>query len=135
MSGASQRQDRHTTMASRSVNVAYQEVGSACVKLKNVSIAGPQMTTSSSIPLFLASNRLGRTRDQALIGYALRRTLTSSKTLEGLIYHEPLLPYTSFTTVVETRLTNLLAQCLPLRSSISDDTFRVKKGKVVPVLN
>lgn len=48
-------------MASCCVNVAYREVGCACVKLKNISVAGLQKTTSSGILLFLASNRLGRT--------------------------------------------------------------------------
>jgi hypothetical protein len=50
------------TNAPYSVNVANPEVGSLCVELTDVSIAGTQgLRRTSSILYFLASNRLGRT--------------------------------------------------------------------------
>jgi len=56
------RKNRLTNTASCSINVANQEVGSVCVELKDISVAGTQgLRRASGILYFLASNRLGRT--------------------------------------------------------------------------
>ena len=59
---ARRREKRLTNTASCSINVANQEVGSVCVELKDISVAGTQgLREGSGILYFLASNRLGRT--------------------------------------------------------------------------
>jgi hypothetical protein len=56
------RENRLTNTASCSIIVANQEVGSECVELKDISVAGTQgLRRASGILYFLASNRLGRT--------------------------------------------------------------------------